>query len=225
MEYLEKERARKTKLNKQLLLFISGTLFILTGIGILGVIYTPLFKSEIIYRLSSQGKGVVVAGADEKIDEKTENSDSQKIIHPVDEDFGLVIPKISANSKVIADVDPDNSAFYQRALTKGVAHARGTAYPGQDGNIFIFAHSGVDLPEALRYNAVFYLLRELEPGDEAFIFYKGQKFRYVVKEKKIVNAEESSYMENNPGRKTLTLMTCWPPGTTFKRLVVIADQQ
>lgn len=69
-----------------------------------------------------------------------ENSEgSSNVIYPVDEDFGLVIPKIGANSKVIKDVDPYNDKDYQWQLTKGVAHAKGTAYPDSDGNVFIFS--------------------------------------------------------------------------------------
>lgn len=148
----------------------------------------------------------------------------EQVIRPVDEEFGIVIPKIGANAKVVANVDWKDGAVYQRALTQGVAHAAGTAVPGQPGNIFVFAHSGIDFYEAVRYNAVFYLLNKLEPGDEITLTYQRQKFLYRVTEQKIVAPEDISYLTGDPARETLTLMTCWPAGTTLRRLVVVAER-
>lgn len=142
---------------------------------------------------------------------------------PVDENFGIIIPKIRANSKIIANVDPYNEKEYQVALTKGVAHAKGTAFPGQTGNVFIFSHSSENFYEALRYNSIFYLLNKMEKGDEIGIYYKKNKIPYKVVEKKIVDANDVSYLKKNSKKHTLTLMTCWPPGTTLKRLLVIAE--
>lgn len=151
-------------------------------------------------------------------------SNNKDLLTPVDENFGIVIPKISANTKVIADVDSSNSVEYQRALTKGVAQARGSANPGEEGNVFIFSHSGIDFYEANRYNAIFYLLNKLEKGDEIYLFFQGEKIRYTVREKKTVNLDEVQYMESKPGEKIVTLMTCWPAGTTLKRLIIIGDE-
>lgn len=148
-------------------------------------------------------------------------------IKPVDKEFGIVIPKISANAKVIDKVDPYDQNEYQLALTKGVAHAKGTAYPGHTGNTFIFAHSSVDWYIANRYNSVFYLLHKLEKGDKIEMYYKKKKYVYVVTEKKLVESSDVSYLNPNFSLATnhsslLTLMTCWPPGTTYKRLIVQA---
>jgi sortase A len=104
---------------------------------------------------------------------------------------------------------------YQVALTKGIAHAKGTKW-------FLFAHSAGNPLEANRYNAVFYLINKLMPGDEIDLYVKGQKYNYKATENKIVEAKEVQYMTENKDGRTLTLMTCWPPGTTLKRLLVIA---
>ena len=154
-----------------------------------------------------------------------EGSNNFEIVRPVDENFGIVIPKIGVNSKVIPDVDPENSAIYQKALTQGAAHALGAKYPGEEGNVFIFAHSGQNFLEANRYNAVFYLLTKLEAGDEVFLFYKNKKYRYLVMAKATAFPEEIHYLADTPGKHTLTLMTCWPGGTTWKRLIVQAEQK
>lgn len=147
-------------------------------------------------------------------------------VAPIDTEFGIVIPKIGANAKVIPNVDPYDSRIYQRALTKSVAHAKGSGLPGQTGNIFLFSHSSVNFYEASRYNSVFYLLTKLEEGDKIELYYQGTKFDYMVIGKKNVVPTAIEYLApREAGRETLTLMTCWPPGTTYKRLLVIAERK
>jgi len=145
-----------------------------------------------------------------------------KQIVPVDTNFGIVIPKIGANAKVIANVDWKNQGVYTEALSRGVAHAKGSALPGKVGNVFIFAHSAGNFYEANRYNAIFYLLDKLVKGDEIDIYYNGGKFTYFVTNKATVDGSQVQYLSGNDQTQTLTLMTCWPPGTTFKRLIIQA---
>lgn len=144
---------------------------------------------------------------------------------PVDPEFSLIIPKINANAKVIKNVDPHNSRIYQPALTRGVAHAAGSALPGQSGNTFIFAHSAGNWYQANQFNAVFYLLNKLVAGDEIMVFYQSQKYTYTVSESLLVSGSDTSYLTNEDATDRLTLMTCWPPGTTLKRLIIIAQPQ
>lgn len=148
---------------------------------------------------------------------------TEKIISPIDTKFGIVIPKIEANAKLVANVDPFNQKIYQYALTKGVAHALGSSFPGQPGHVFLFSHSSVNFYEAQRYNSIFYLLDKLEKGDDIYLYYNDEKFRYKVSEKKLVFWDAVEYLKGRGEGKTLTLMTCWPPGTTWKRLLVIGE--
>jgi sortase A len=143
-------------------------------------------------------------------------------ISPIDREFGLVIPKIGANARVIANVDPSSSKVYIEALKRGVAHAEGTVYPGQVGNSFLFAHSVGNFWEVNRWNAVFYLLRELQAGDELDVFYKGQRYIYQVYGNLVVVPTDTKYIEPQADFPKLTLQTCWPPGTTLRRLLVFA---
>lgn len=184
--------------------------------------YYPVLKEEGRYFFTGKNKGEAVTRAEaERLEQ-----DGQKVkaLIPQDENFGIVIPKIGANSPVVADVDWKDEPTYQRALTKGVAHAKDTAKPGEKGNIFLFAHSGVDFYEALQYNAAFYLINKLQEGDEIDIFYQGHKYTYAVTEKKTVPASNLSSILDAAQKETLTLMTCWPAGTTFSRLLVIAER-
>ena len=62
----------------------------------------------------------------------------------------------------------------------------------------------------------------MEKGDEIVIIYKGKPFIYRVEEKKIVSASNFQYLTNPLEKEKLILLTCWPPGTTWKRLLIIA---
>lgn len=167
-------------------------------------IFFPIAKEEIDYQIR-----------------KSSNSSPAEIV-PADKDFGIVIPKINANSKVIANVDPFNSLDYQMALSKGVAHAKGTVLPGNIGNMFIFSHSSADFLHAQIYNSIFYLLSKLDKDDVIKIYYQQKEFVYKVIDKRIVGSNEINYLKPNSTEETLTLMTCWPPGTSLKRLIVQA---
>lgn len=196
-------------------LIFSGLFLITISICIVFFTFYPLILAELKYEFRKPNKNVEVTNDSNK---------TGNVIHPVDDNFGIVIPKIDANSKVIENVDPNNSWIYQHALTQGVAHAKGSALPNQTGNVFIFSHSSVNPLEAARYNSVFYLLSKLEKGDNVYLFYEKEKYQYKVIDKKVVSAGEISYLQRGVEGKILTLMTCSPPGTSFRRLIVKAEQ-
>ncbi len=140
------------------------------------------------------------------------------------DDFYIIVPGIKAKSKIIANTSATNKNAYMEALKKGVAHARGTAFPGEGRLIYLFAHS-TDAPyNIIRYNAVFFLLNKLEKGDDIFIRFSGHLYRYKVVEKKVVGAFDIKTVYSlDDNKEVLVLQTCWPPGTTWNRLLVIAE--
>jgi sortase A len=144
------------------------------------------------------------------------------VFTPVDWNFSLIIPKLGINAKVESSVDPTNPKEYDLALKNGVAHAQGTSFPDQPGTIYIFGHS-TDYPwNIARYNALLYPLKYIEKEDEIVVIYHQKSYFYQVEEKKIAEANELDYLTSQEGEKKLVLQTCWPPGTTWKRLIVIA---
>jgi len=153
----------------------------------------------------------------------TKLNTKQEQIVPVNTDFSIVIPKIAANSKIITNVDSGDYEAYRAALAEGVAHAQGTALPGDNGHIYLFAHSADSFVNVGMYNAVFYLLYKLEPDDQVYIFYKGKKHLYKVVNKKVVSPNEVHYLTRSSSTEFLTLQTCWPPGTTMQRLMIFAS--
>jgi LPXTG-site transpeptidase (sortase) family protein len=148
----------------------------------------------------------------------------QQILIPKDTLFSIVIPKIGANSRIIANVDPSNEKQYLPLLQEGVAHAKGSVFPGMIGNTYLFAHSTDNFWDVGRYNAVFYLLKDLSKGDEVIVFFRNVRYNYVVYDTKIVSGSDVSYLVDSQkgDKETLILQTCWPPGTAWRRLLVFA---
>jgi len=144
-------------------------------------------------------------------------------IDPINTEFSLIVPKIGINAPVLAGVNPAKPGEYQAALQKGIAHASTSYFPDQDGTVYLFSHSTNYDWFVKDLNAVFYLLKNLSEGDLMVIFYKGQRYTYRLKEKRVVGPNEVSYLVPQTGKKRLILQTCWPPGSTAERLLIFAD--
>lgn len=149
----------------------------------------------------------------------------EQVLIPKDTQFSIVIPKIGASAKVFPNINSSDQEEFLPILQQGVAHAKGTVFPGQKGNVYLFAHSTDNFWDVGRYNAIFYLLKDLAIGDDVVIFFENLRHNYKVVESKIVDAEDVSYIVDSQkkGEEQLILQTCWPPGTTWKRLIVIAE--
>ncbi|OGH37831.1 MAG: hypothetical protein A3B44_01140 [Candidatus Levybacteria bacterium RIFCSPLOWO2_01_FULL_38_21] len=147
----------------------------------------------------------------------------EQILIPKDTDFSLLILRLGASAKVFPNIDSSNQNEFLPILQNGVAHARGTVFPGMQGNIYLFAHSTDNFWDVGRYNAVFYLLKDLKPGDDIVIFFENQRHNYAVTESRVVDAKDVSFItQAKTGKEQIILQTCWPPGTTWKRLLVFA---
>ncbi len=134
----------------------------------------------------------------------------------------VTIPKIHAQAPVTENVNPWNEKEYNAALKKSIAHAKGTALPGEKGTIFLFAHSS-GLPwELTRFNTIFLRLGELKKGDEIRVVRNGKTFLYKVQEKKEVSPTEVQYLVQTQ-KNQLILQTCTPIGTSLRRLLVFAE--
>lgn len=66
---------------------------------------------------------------------------------------------------------------------------------------------------------------QLSFGDEIIVYYNQKKFTYIIREKKIVKPGNVKVLERDETKKEISLMTCWPIGTTINRLIVFAELQ
>jgi LPXTG-site transpeptidase (sortase) family protein len=212
-----------------------GNLLIIGSLLVVGKTFAPVVWQEAVYLLRTVKKVetvVVSAESKEPASNKARGNafasllskftETKEVIVPKDPEYSIVIPKIAANSRVIKNVNSANYEEYIDALKYGVAHALGTAYPGENGHIYLFAHSTDTLLNVDSYNAVFYLLYKLDPGDSIYLFYKGKKHIYKVLGKKVVDPSEVFYLTRSATSEFLTLQTCWPPGTTLQRMLIFA---
>ena len=185
--------------------------------------YGPIIEQEISYNLKGEEEieekdySVAIAEADEILAVQNEARS-----YGVGSYFSVAIPEIEAYSNVLANVNVSDKDEYQSALQKGIAHARGTYFPGQNGTTFLFSHSTDSPLNFARYNAVFYLLKKLEMGDQIIVFFADKKYVYEVSEKVVADAGDTSWLVPKKESEELILMTCDPPGTTWRRLLVIA---
>ncbi len=197
----------------------------LIGFGVIGALFTygPVIKEEIIYSL----KGV---NRDTPSYPLIDPAEAQRVIEvqkqaglwQVNSSFSIVIPKIDASANIVANVDPANESEYLEALKEGVAHAKGTYFPGQGKSIYLFSHSTDSPVNIARYNAVFYLLRKLEKGDRITVFFADKIYEYEVQEELVTSPNDTSWITDIKAGERLVLQTCDPPGTTWNRLLVIA---
>ncbi len=223
-----------------LILRTIGNFLILASLFMIGKTFYQPVREEVRYFIEkSLNKKYVVADAKSNDSKKIQTLTIEQpkgglakalkikqveVLVPEDPNFSIVVPEIGANARIISSVDPADENSYLQALQKGVAHAQGTAYPGEGGHIFLFAHSTDYIWNVGTYNAVFYLLYKLEAGNEINLFYKGQRYVYRVFDKKIVEPSQVEFLTRKTDREFLTLQTCWPPGTSLKRLLVFATR-
>ncbi len=135
--------------------------------------------------------------------------------------FFMAIPKVNLESDVIANVNVNLPEEYNEALKHGVAHALGSYLPDQQlGPTILFAHSTDSILNLTQWNAKFYAVRELEEGDEIIVQYKNKRYKYAVQEKQIINPTDIQTIQDTTAN--LVLVTCYPPGTDWQRLVIFA---
>ena len=200
--------------------------FLFAGVGVLIATLYPIYYPRLRYQLDRlSGKQYELlkeenVAAESAFGKMLRGSVPLKII-PTNKDFSIVIEKININAPVVANVSVSNEADYKEALKHGVAHAKGSAAPGE-GNTYLFAHSSLDFWELGKYATVFNLLDKLSVGDRIFVFYQGDRIEYKVTNTAVYKDRDTSVLYQETAVPTLFLQTCTPPGTTLNRLVVTA---
>lgn len=191
---------------------VTGAGFI--SFAIVGLIFTyyPLLQQEFNYTFHRPK---------ENIDAGFIPSSNAKNLG-LDPYFSIYIPKIDAKARIIPNVDTGKPQIYDAALKEGVAHARGTNFPGGGHLIYLFSHSTDSPMNVARYNAVFYLAGKLEKGDKITVYFLDKEYDYEVEEKVVTSPKDVSWLTDNNSGEYLILQTCDPPGTSWKRLLVIA---
>lgn len=142
-------------------------------------------------------------------------SENRRPFAPPYQEFKVTVPRIKLEG-IRTLVDSND-------IESNLAHLPASALLGEKGNVFISGHSGLPGPLNPSRKAFFKNLPDMKKGDQIIVEAGGQKFEYTVEKLIIVDPKETWVI--NPPDETgryLSLMTCVPPGTTLKRLVVLA---
>lgn len=129
--------------------------------------------------------------------------------------YSLTIPRLGIDAATVQIGGDD--------LKKSLIAWPDSAPPGRFGNNIIFGHS--ELPQFANpksYSGIFTFLMDLAVGDEILVDYDGVRYRYLVSDKKVVEPTDISVLEQRFDSAYVTLITCVPPGTLWKRGIVRA---
>lgn len=146
---------------------------------------------------------------------------------PVSDSPRIIIPKINVNAPVTYGLTDLSETAVQTALQNGPINypvAGATALPGQRGNTVILGHSSADFFAPGDYKFIFVQLNRLTPGDLFYLDYGTTRYTYKVRELKSIAPTDIAALNLGDDKPYATLVTCDPPGTIQRRLLVIADQ-
>jgi sortase A len=135
-----------------------------------------------------------------------------------DKSYALSIPTLGINEATVVTSHTD--------LKKSLIQYPGTALPGDLGNTVIFGHSV--LPQFFNphnYLTIFSTLHTLKKGDEIDITADGVSYRYMITDMYQVEPDNLQPLAQSYDAHHLTLITCTPPGTYLRRLIIKADLQ
>lgn len=129
--------------------------------------------------------------------------------------YFISIPKINIEKATVATSDTN--------LAKHLVNYPGTGIPGKNGNAVIFGHS--TLPQLFNpkdYKTIFANVYKLKNGDDIFAVINNVTYSYKIFKIIVVDPTDTSAFVQDYDNSYITLVTCTPPGTTWKRLIVKA---
>lgn len=141
-------------------------------------------------------------------------SPQKKVVTPVNA-YRLSIPRLGIDRATVTIAGDD--------LNTSLVHYGGTPLPGQLGNAVIFGHS--TLPQFFNprnYKTIFSTVPTLKKGDEIIAEVDGIQYKYIVYDMVVVEPTDLSPLEQRFDEYVMTVVTCVPPGTYWKRLNVKA---
>jgi LPXTG-site transpeptidase (sortase) family protein len=127
--------------------------------------------------------------------------------------LGIKVPLVGASGTTQNELNA--------ALNQGAIIYPGSALPGQNGDVAISGHSSVYPWNKTPYGQIFALLDKLEAGDTVSIIYEHYQYDYRITGKEVMAPNNVKISTDQ--KPTLKLITCWPIGTSAKRLVIFGE--
>lgn len=129
--------------------------------------------------------------------------------------YSITIPKLNINNASVSTVDDD--------LAHHLVNFQGTCVPPEKGNCVVFGHS--TLPQLYNpkdYKTIFAYAQNLRTGDDVIVDAENILFTYKIFSITIVDPDDTSVLAQSLDDSYLSIITCTPPGTVWKRLVIKA---
>lgn len=132
--------------------------------------------------------------------------------------FFLTIPKLGITNAFVSTTDTNLAAH--------LVNLSGTSTPPDKGNTVIFGHS--TLPQLYRtgdYKTIFANLYKMQIDDTFQTTVNSVIYTYKIFSITVVDPDDTSVLAQTYDDSYVTIITCTPPGTIWKRLVIKARLQ
>jgi sortase A len=140
--------------------------------------------------------------------------------------YTISIPKIDIQNALVTNKDMN--------LSKHLVQYNSDSFPPKEGNSIIFGHSTLPqlydptLPQLYdpnNYKTIFANVYKLQIGDIILVNSDNTHYTYKVENITVVDPMDTSVLAQNFSDSFITIITCTPPGTIWKRLIVKARIQ
>lgn len=132
--------------------------------------------------------------------------------------YTISIPRIEIENAVVTNEDSD--------LTKHLVQFNSDTMPPKEGNSVIFGHSTLpQLYNPADYKTIFANAYKLTTGDEIIVKINKTTYVYKIETITVVEPTDTSVLAQNFSDSFITIITCTPPGTVWKRLIIKARIQ
>jgi sortase A len=127
--------------------------------------------------------------------------------------YFLSIPKLKIQNALVSSADTD--------LSRHLVQYPGTAMPPDKGSTVIFGHSTLpQLFDPTDYMTIFANAHTLKADDVIHVNVNNVEYAYKITSVTVTTPEDTSVLAQEYDDSHLVIITCTPPGTTWKRLIV-----
>lgn len=129
--------------------------------------------------------------------------------------YKISIPRINIENAIVTNQDSD--------LSRHLVQFNSDTMPPNEGNSIIFGHSTLpQLYDPANYKTIFANAYKLNVGDMIIVSEEDNKYNYKIESVTVVDPADTSVLAQNFSDSFITIITCTPPGTLWKRLIIKA---
>ena len=210
------QRAKKTRKRRKWIPLTIGGIVLLLGILLQ---YNQVIAANIIAYMSPGDNSVnSITALDPTLTIATHDSPY------------LMIPKLNVEVPISFGSATDVASM-NIAMGNGVANfsiAGASAKPGEIGNFVISGHSAGNVYQNTNYKFIFSGLPRMVDGDLIYVDYEGKRYVYKMIGHTIVDPKDVKSLvriaQEHPDKPLISLLTCYPLGTSRQRYIVYAEQ-